>query len=192
MQQLFEYTPSRKAEAGWISSVKVLQYGFSLGKKKKKKKEEQYNLQKEHHKNKFKYFQAWEQFFVLLSTVVQLQLKSSLFLKVLCGRLKWKRTNKQPPVYHGGIGKIFGANIDASLCAYSLGEVSGVLTWCWPPWHVSTCKQYCNRSKSHPAQMEPWSDLYSSELETRMPQAAAISQWMSTEHGARQLHSSDF
>lgn len=36
--------------------------------------EQQYNLQKEHYKKKFKYFQAWRQIFFLLSSVVQLQL----------------------------------------------------------------------------------------------------------------------
>lgn len=69
--------------------LKCYNMGLLGGRKKKKEeKEEQYNLQKEHHKNKFKYFQSWKQIFVFLSTVVQLQLKSSLFLEVLCGRVK--------------------------------------------------------------------------------------------------------
>lgn len=41
--------------------------------------------------------------------------------------MKEKYTN-QLPVCQGVIDKISGVNMDASVCAYSLGEVSGVLT----------------------------------------------------------------
>lgn len=134
---------------------------YNMGRSENKYIKEKCSLQKEHYKKKFKYFQVWKNNFVLLSAVVHLQFKPSLFLTALWVIMKWKESHPislPHLVCHRYDGKTSTVNGDipvttltrlgSSFAGYKPNVYQKSLTV------MCACKHYCNSNKSHSAQME--------------------------------------